>query len=58
MILHFTELNVNPHLTYPHCTKQNVYSFSTKALIFVIKCPKPAWQVLTFDFVLVCFFGP
>lgn len=50
MILHFTELNVNPHLTNPHVTKQYVYSFSTKALIFIMKMrvPTPTWQVLAF----------
>lgn len=50
MILHFTELNVNPHLTDRHVTKQYVYSFSTKALIFIMKMwvPTPTWQVLAF----------
>lgn len=37
MVLQFTELNVNPHLTHPHFTKQYVDGFCTKALIFVIK---------------------
>lgn len=50
MILYFTELNVNPYLTNPCVTKQYVNSFSTKALIFVIKmwAPIPTWQVLAF----------
>lgn len=41
MILHFTELKCEP-LPYPYFTKPYVYSFYTKALIFVIKrCEYP-----------------
>lgn len=44
MILHLTECNVNPYLTNPHFTKRYVYSFSTKALIFVIKMSEYPYQ--------------